>query len=250
MNQINTMNGLKPELPENTSIKIIGLGGVGSIVARYLSIFLAAQQKEYRLVLIDGDSFEPGNATRMIFGSHGNKAEVVRDELLTRFQDTKLSIVAVPEYITLANIAQLIKNQDIVFLCVDNHSTRKLVSDSVYWWDASLVFISGGNDGVSEKRSGTFGNAQFYQIVKGKDITPSLVKYHPEIANPADKHPEDKSCTELVVSTPQILFTNLAVASAMLNTFFLHCCGALNYCELAFDIAEGKMRPTMPLNGL
>lgn len=249
MNQSNTMNGLKPELPENTSIKIIGLGGVGSIVARYLSIFLAAQQKEYRLVLIDGDSFEPGNATRMIFGSQGNKAEVIRDELLPRFQDSKLSIVAVPEYIKDSNKEMLIKNEDIVFLCVDNHRTRQLINDHLQNL-CEIHLFSGGNDGVDGKRRGTYGTVQFYQRNFFWDGTPSLTKYHPEIANPTDKHPEDKSCTELVVSTPQILFANLAVASAMLNTFFLHCCGALNYCELAFDIAEGRMRPTMPLKGL
>jgi hypothetical protein len=33
------------------------------------------------------------------------------------------------------------------------------------------------------------------------------------------------------------------VASAMLNTFWLHLCGASHYGELAFDIAEGLMRP-------
>lgn len=234
-------NGLKPELAENFSIKIIGLGGVGSIVARYLSIFLAAQAKEYRLVLIDGDSFEPGNATRMIFGSQGNKAEVVRDELLPRFTDSKLSIVAVPEYITKDNLPKLILPGEVVFLCVDNHTTRKLFD---VLGDVVIV-ISGGNDGIDTKRRGTYGNVQFVS----KD-TPTLTQYHPEIANPTDKHPEDKSCTELVVSTPQILFTNLAVASAMLNTFFLYACDSLQYCELAFDIAEAKMRPTMPLKGL
>jgi len=42
---------------------------------------------------------------------------------------------------------------------------------------------------------------------------------------------------------PQVLFTNLAVASAMLNTLWLYLCGALHYSELALDIAEGLMRP-------
>ena len=34
-------DSFEPKLEENTSIKLIGLGGVGGIVARYLTIFLA-----------------------------------------------------------------------------------------------------------------------------------------------------------------------------------------------------------------
>lgn len=238
------MKKLIPNLPENSSIKIIGLGGVGSIVARYLSIFLAAQNKECRLVLIDGDSFESSNATRMIFWSHGNKAEVVAEELRPRFIDSRLSLIAVPEYVKWSNLKVLIKDGDIVFLCVDNHASRKWISEHCEQLE-NTTMISGGNDGVDEKRNGTYGTVQL--MTKG---TPSLTTHHPEIAKPKDKHPDDLSCTDLVASTPQILFANLAVASAMLNTFFLHVCDASHYCELAFDIAEGLSRPTMPLKGL
>jgi hypothetical protein len=54
----------------------------------------------------------------------------------------------------------------------------------------------------------------------------------------------------LVAAVPQVLFANLAVASALLNTLWLHLCGALHYGELAFDIAEGFMRPVVPLEPL
>lgn len=242
-------NGLKPELIPNTSIKVIGLGGVGSIVARYLSIFLASLDQECRLVLIDGDSFEMSNSSRMIFGDCGNKAEVIRQELVPRFVHSKLSITHVPEYVNENNVTRLLQEHDIIFLCVDNHSTRKLIN-AFFQYRSDTLVISGGNDGVNEKRNGTYGTVQYYKRLMEQDQTPSLIKYHPEIATPSDKHPEDKSCTDLIATTPQILFTNLAVASAMLNTFLLHCCDKLHYSELAFDIAAGKMRPTMPLKGL
>jgi hypothetical protein len=35
------------------------------------------------------------------------------------------------------------------------------------------------------------------------------------------------------------------VAAAMLNTLWLHLCAATHYSELAFDIADGLMRPTL-----
>jgi len=239
---------LKPVLAEDTSIKLIGLGGVGSIIARYLSIFLASLNLNLRLVLIDGDSFESPNADRMLFSKYGNKAAVIRSELLPRFTDSYLSLIAVQEFVAASNIDRLILNGDIVMLAVDNHATRKLVSDFCRTGLEAVSLISGGNDGIehtafNRRTRGTCGNCQIYLRRGGKDLSPALTRYHPEIRKPADRNPVDKSCTELVQSVPQILFANLAAASAMLNAFWLYCCGALHYSELAFDIADGLMRP-------
>lgn len=241
---------MQPDLPEGSSIKIIGLGGVGGIVARYGCMFFASLNRACRVLLIDGDHFDfgAGNAARMFFLQEGNKAAVVRDELLPRFADTQLSLIAIEEYITPENIERLIHNGDIVILTVDNHATRKLVGDFCANRLDSVCLISGGNDGVGPDASGrhlrgTYGNVQVYIRREGNDCTPSLTRYHPEIAHPSDRLPTDQSCTELVASVPQVLFTNLATSSAILNALWLHLCGALHYSELAFDIAEGLMRP-------
>jgi len=245
---------LEAKLGENTSIKLIGLGGVGSIIARYLSIYLASLNQNLRLVLIDGDSFESGNASRMLFSGYGNKAAVIRSELLPQFTDSYLSLIAIQEFVTTSNVARLIHNGDIVILAVDNHATRKLVSDFCRTTLEDINLISGGNDGIghdANQRStrGTYGNCQVYMRRAGQDLSAPLTRYHPEIQTPADKNPADKSCTELVPSVPQILFANLAAASAMLNAFWLYCCDGLHYSELAFDIADGLMRPCLSLSG-
>lgn len=242
---------LIPKLPPNCSIKIIGLGGVGSIVARYGAMFVAALG-EARMVLIDGDAFEPSNSTRMFFGECGNKASVVKEELLPRFESSNLALVAIPEFILTDNIGRLLQDGDIILLTVDNHATRKLVNDHCAANLRNFLLLSGGNDGVGTDASGSFrrgsyGNVQAYLRKDGQDISHSLTRYHPEIANPADKLPTDLSCTELVMSTPQILFANLAVASAMLNALWLYLCGHLHYSDLSFDIAEGLMRPVIKL---
>lgn len=244
---------LRPQLASGAAVKLIGLGGVGSIVARYSAVFLASLDQEVRVVLIDGDTFEPSNAARMLFSTCGNKAAVIGHELLTRFADCNLSLLAVEEFVTPENITRLIQRGDICLLCVDNHATRKLVNDYCAQL-RDICLISGGNDGVGQDSSGTFargtyGNVQIYLRRNGNDLTPSLVDHHAEIANPLDHSPGDLSCTELVNSTPQILFANLAVASAMLNTLFLHLADVLHYGELSFDIAEGLMRPTTGLTG-
>jgi len=243
---------LRPQLPPNCAVKLIGLGGVGSIVARYGAVFLASLDQEARLVLADGDAFEYSNASRMLFGSYGNKAAGLCGELLPRFADSNLSLLAVEEYAVPDNVGRLVQSGDLCLLCVDNHATRKLLNDHCSQL-ADICLISGGNDGVGKDssgavRRGTYGNVQIYVRRNGKNLTPPLTEHHPEIASPADKLPGDRSCTELVVSTPQILFANLAVASAMLNALFLYLSGALHYGELGFDIADGLMRPTMPLN--
>jgi molybdopterin/thiamine biosynthesis adenylyltransferase len=241
----------EPRLAENTSIKLIGLGGVGGTVVRYLAVFLASLKQRLRFVLIDGDVFEPSNANRMLFTSHGNKANVIREELLPHFAHASLSLIAVPEYVTSSNTARIIHNGDIVVLAVDNHATRKLVSDFCSTCLDDVCLISGGNDGVvlagSNRASrGTYGNCQIYLRQNGQDLSPSLSRYHFEIQQPEDQSPAEESCTEMVQSVPQILFTNVAAASAILNAFWLYCCNALHYSELSFDIADGLMRP-MPL---
>jgi molybdopterin/thiamine biosynthesis adenylyltransferase len=231
--------------------KVIGLGGVGGIVARYGALYLSALDCPTRMVLIDGDDFEPKNASRMLFATHGNKASVVCEDLCTAVDDSYLSMVAVEEYITSKNLPRLIREGDTVLLAVDNHATRKLVSDYARDQVSNICLISGGNEGAGKDSTGvvqrgTYGNVQIYLSQDGIDITPSLTQFHPEIENPADQLPNEVSCTEALISTPQILFANLAVASSMLNALWLHLCGALHYPELCFDIHDGRMQ-TMPL---
>jgi hypothetical protein len=129
--------------------------------------------------------------------------------------------------VTPENLDRLIREGDVVMLAVDNHATRKLVAEHCEKLP-DVCLISGGNDGVGKDSlgrvvHGTYGNVQVHRRQEGRDMTPNLVAYHPEIAKPADRLPTDVSCTEAIVSVPQILFANLASASAMLNTFYCTC---------------------------
>ena len=239
---------LVPHLEDLRSVKLIGLGGVGGIVARYLVVYLGAAGQPVRVVLIDGDDFEARNAERMLFSHCGNKASVVRKPLRALVEDSCLTLSAIEEYVTSENLDRLIVDDDVVLLAVDNHATRKLVGDYCSERLASVCLISGGNDGVGEdtsgrKQRGTYGNVQIHSRRGGRDQTPPIAAYHPEIANPRDALPTDLSCAEALASVPQILFTNLTTASAMLNAFFLHACRSLDYPELCFDVADGLMRP-------
>jgi hypothetical protein len=241
---------LQPVLPENQTVKIIGLGGVGSIVARFGALLLASLAKSGhpRLVLIDGDQFESANASRMFFSGFGNKAAVIRAELLPRCAETRLLLVAVEEFVTPENCPRLLHEDDILIIAVDNHATRKLINDYCAAKLENVLIISGGNDGVGpdstgKVRRGTYGNCQIYIRRGGCDLSPSLTRYHPEINHPVDSLPTTQGCAELLASVPQLLLTNLQTAAAILSTLWLYLCGASHYSELAFDVAEGLMRP-------
>lgn len=192
-------------------ITIIGLGGVGSILAERLCRFLNyADDLTAEILLVDGDEYEQKNYIRQEFGRIGNKADIKAAELSVKFPT--LPFDAAEFYVNEANIVDVIKEEDIVFLCVDNHKTRMIVSNYCKQLK-DVTLISGGNEF-------TDGNVQLYIRKDGEDLTPDLCAYHPEIANPDDKLPEEMSCEELSQSDPQLYFANLGVATLMCWSFY------------------------------
>jgi hypothetical protein len=236
-------------LAEDSRIKLVGLGGVGCILLEHLALFLANLGQSMRLVLIDGDDFEPRNAERMVFRALGNKAQVKAAEIAPVTERSDVMVVPVPEYINEENLSRLIEAGDHVFLCVDNHQTRRLVSEYCATLPDVVVF-SGGNDGVAPpEERGTYGSVQIAIRQGGVDVTVPITRYHPEIAGAEGDLPGGPDCAQLAESIPQIQFTNLTVAAWMLNAFFAYACGRLSYQELKFDILEGRSLPQFPLEG-
>ena len=214
-------------------IKAIGIGGIGCALLPFLCRYLQYSGEKARITLIDGDRFERGNAARQAFSGLGNKAEVKSRELAQEYE--AVAFRSRPEYVTEDNVARLIGEGEVVFLMVDNHASRHLVSRHVSSL-ADLSLISGGNDYED-------GNVQVYIRQGGLDLTPSLARYHPEIATPQDRNPAALSCEELMAAgAPQLLFANLMVASLMLNAFYALREGRLNYSEVYLDILQNASR--------
>jgi hypothetical protein len=105
----------------------------------------------------------------------------------------------------------------------------------------------GGNDGAEDGRSGTFGNVQISPREDGRERTNAVTRFHPEIARPADRRPDQDRCEDRAPSAPQLLFTNLAVAAATLGTFHAWLTGTLDWEEVYLDIARGRMTPVAVL---
>jgi len=218
-------------------IKIIGLGGIGSILANQISRFLnySTGDEVVTVTLVDGDTYEERNAERQEFIQLGKKATVKQNELAAVFRN--IDYKSCPEYVDEDLLYELIDEGDIVFIAVDNHKTRKIISDHAKTLDDILV-ISGGNELVD-------GNVQIYARKEGKDVTPSLTDYHPEINEPSDKLPSELSCEELAkAGEPQLLFTNLSAATLMCWAFFNSVVRSkLQHSEVYFDIPLMKVDP-------
>lgn len=199
-------------------IKVIGTGGIGLAMLPALCRYLNYNGEEYPSVevsMIDGDTFEEKNRGRQDFVELGQKATITANEYKDKFP--RLIFWDHPTYITTDNVAQLIREGDIVLLCVDNHKTRKLVSDRAEELK-NVTVISGGNDW-------TDGNVLTHIRRDSKNLTPPLAnKYHPEICNPTDKHPGEieqaQGCQVVAVSEPQLLITNNYIAANMLAVLY------------------------------
>jgi len=220
-------------------ITIIGLGGVGSIlverICRYINYSVNG---ELNVLLVDGDAYETKNYERQDFIRMGNKADVQADDLEVKFENIAFDVFE--SYINEDNVKDVIKSGDIVFICVDNHKSRMVINNYCKTLE-DVTIISGGNEL-------TDGNAQLYVRKGGVDLSPDLCAYHPEIADPDDKLPDEMSCEELSKSEPQLYFTNLGVATLMCWLFYNSVIkGQHDRSEVYFDIikmtTDAKIRP-------
>ncbi len=238
--------GIDAERLRDGRIVIVGLGGIGSFLARVVTMFAASlKDVKIRVALIDGDTFEERNQARMEVPDLGNKAALVCGQLSAAFGRPRLNLRPVECYVDEDNVDQLIVERDIVFSCVDNHATRKLIGARCEQLD-DVVLISGGNDGVEGEQRGTYGNVQVYVRSEGRDLNVPITRFHPEIAHPADEVP-GPSCVDLAASTvPQIVFTNFfaaAVMGAAFHRLLTSEQAAVLYDEACFDVFEARVVP-------
>ena len=247
-----------PTLPPAATFRFVGLGGVGSVLARYAAVLIASiaarQQASARIILIDGDNWEPKNSERALFHRPGPKASVLREDLLaSAYLSSVLTIHAVDEYVTPANASRLLPGGtgEYILAAPDSHAVRRLLDAHVRSL-ADVVLICGGNDGVSDdpsvpesRRRGTAGTVSLHMRRGGVDLTPPISQYHPEIARSTQRLRTEMSCTELAAdSGVQLLVANLQVATAMLAVLWNVLSGRAGVChDLFFDVFRLEMSP-------
>ncbi len=220
---------------------LVGVGGVGSWLLRMLTPYVHSLGRPATLVVVDGDAFEERDRSRALFTRPGSKPAVLIEELAAHYGD-RITFLPVPRYVSSRNAFRVIDEGDVVFSQPDNHATRRVVERRCARLDDVALF-SGGNDGVENGSSGTFGNVQIYLRESGENRTNPISTFHPEIAKPADRSPAEAGCTAASASAPQIIVTNVEVASSMLGAFYAWLHGQLRYEEAYLDIASGARVP-------
>lgn len=218
----------------------IGLGGIGQFLLYPVCQYLSAKTKRTTEVwLVDGKQYSQKNVSRQ-FSKAKTSAFKAYSKMVEMSQlFPKITFSAKPTFISKENVGEIIKDGDVVFLAVDNHSTRKLVSDYCQNFSTATI-ISGGNEEFE-------GNVQVYLRRNFKDITVPLTKYHPEIENPSpdDIDPSKMSCFELsqLPSGGQTIAANQMASTLMFNAFWMIENSRLdNLAETYFDVRTGNIQ--------
>lgn len=134
----------------NTSIAIVGCGGLGSIAAPYL-----AGAGVGHLILIDGDIPDVSNLHRQVFFSEEvtkkSKATLLAEHIKKLNSDIQVTVF--DQMITKSNISSLLTDTDIVLECTDNIQAKYLVNDychinripvsygAIYKYDGYVSFL-------------------------------------------------------------------------------------------------------------
>ena len=216
-------------------VVLIGCGGIGSQLVGPLTRYLASRQPPHPLlVLVDGDAFEAGNLGRQAcaVGDLGtNKAEA----LARVARSIGLAVQVVPEFVSSANVGHVVREGDVVLLAVDNHPARALVDRHVATLREATL-ISGGNDE-------TDGNVQLVRRRNGWSVDGHLTEIHPEIGMATVEEPRGDGCQAMAAEHPQLLVTNLMVASAMLSCLWqISERGSVPYSEVYLDAIQNAAR--------
>ena len=219
-------------------VVLVGLGGIGSHVAEPLARYMSTQPELPKLVLVDGDAYTRSNQSRQRADEHElgtNKALVHARRLSALFP--ALSISTCESYLDERNVRSHILENSCVLSCVDNHATRKVLSDAlIALRDGTL--LSAGNDLVD-------GNVQVFIRRRGRNVTPPLDKYHEEIRYPQDVNPASLSCEQLARQprSAQVLMANFTAAALLLNAYYAICSREIEYAEVYFDIVKNAANP-------
>lgn len=247
------------------SIKIVGVGGIGTWLVHALANVVNVHAPESVLTLVDGDNFEAKNKERQLFEGFGNKAVSVAKTLREGTDRIFINSLAAwvvsddtaandidaeeeAEGITKITAVDLLEDGDIVILCVDNFACRKIIFDAAMNLDNIDIF-TGGNGSVEEGDQ-LFGSVYHFRRRDGRNVTANPAEYHPEFENPADRNPGELSCAERLKleGGSQVVSANMTVAAIILAKFsqtilekdLTKIQQSLDHAEIYFDWDAGK----------
>ncbi|MCL1143157.1 HesA/MoeB/ThiF family protein [Shewanella gaetbuli] len=188
----------------NASVVIIGLGGLGQLVAQYLS---ASGMKQ--LYLFDGDVVDPSNLPRQILFDHHdigkNKAAVTAAKLQAKNADGR--IIAKQVFVSDENHQTVLDNYkvDMIIDCSDNFNTRHLINKLAIKYRCPLVSAAISAD-----------HGQYFMLIPEQDCNFVMPHGCYHCLYPADTYIEN-SCQHTGVLGPAVGVLASMQALAVLN---------------------------------
>lgn len=124
---------------KQSTVLIIGCGGLGSPVALYL-----AAAGVGHIILVDGDSVDVTNLQRQILFDSQSVGQLKSTAGKNRLHalNPEIKITAITDSLTLDNAPSLIQQSDLILDCTDNFATRYLINDTCAKFKKPWVFAS------------------------------------------------------------------------------------------------------------
>ena len=211
---------------------VIGCGGNGSFLIRDLARFIAVKNEDddyakHALTVCDADIVELKNIKRQNFiiddvGS--NKAKVLAERYSEAYG---MQIGCYDEYITTSAVLDTLCDPrasdgrvPVIIGCVDNNATRSIIAEFLYnkrnTNSVPTFWIDGGNEEFSGQVVFSYSGYPWGTRDGGRFGTPTVTQVYPEILEVNDKRPDQMSCDDRAVHSPQCIATNITVAALIL----------------------------------
>lgn len=234
---------------------IVGTGGTGGYLIRNLARLIQSKDIDHAMTIIDGDHVELKNLIRQDFYERDldkNKARALHARYSEDFDLSPSQFFMAPEYLSSEEELQQIidlkpNNLPVIVGCVDNDATRILIQRYIDRVNRPIIWLDTGN---SERSGQMILGTRFIEAVSvlNPDIfetvnMPTILdKYPDEFSEDEKDHPNDISCAEAAVSSPQNIAANIFNATVAFMVLNKLVAGELmQKNELKFDTATLTM---------
>ncbi|MDB4837723.1 HesA/MoeB/ThiF family protein [Marinomonas sp.] len=205
----------------DSTILVIGLGGLGNIAATYL-----ATAGVGHLVLADGDQLETSNLPRQVLYDEDQLGmdKVAAAAAQIRKKNSSTLIEIMPEILTGKRLENAIKKVDLVLDCTDNFAARKSVNRACLEYKKPLV-----------SAAAIRWEGQLVSFLYDQGVSPCYECLYPSLSN------EQLSCNESGVLSPVVGL--LGVYQSLEALKVVSGCGEVKHGELKlFDGFSGHWR--------
>ncbi len=127
-------------------VAVIGLGGIGSLVAEQL-----VRAGVTDIVLVDFDRIEESNVSR-VFGALGRDVGLSKVRVIAKHLEAiGASVIALEDSAIRQSVLLALRDRDVIFACVDNDQTRALLNRFAHQYFIPVIDHGTRLDGRSGK---------------------------------------------------------------------------------------------------